>query len=187
MPRSRPHAPRSTHSLHPYRNPGEIRQIVDRLQREVSPIVHTQEILEDLRKERRAVGRFNGWLADHIVGVAGTMGFFYFLCVLMGSWAFWQSGLMSNKGFDPFPFSFLFFILGGIMQSLFVPTMLTASNRATLRDKIKDEADHRAWSHLYDVNDEQLQILRQLADALLKERRAKQDTTEAEAPSSVKQ
>ena len=49
------------------------------------------------------------------------------------------------------------------MQSLFVPTMLTASNRAAVRDRIKDEADHRAWSHLYEVNDEQLRILRDLA------------------------
>ena len=53
------------------------------------------------------------------------------------------------------------------MQSLFVPTMLTASNRATLRDRIKDEADHRAWTHLYEVNDEQLTILHQLAQRLL--------------------
>ncbi len=49
------------------------------------------------------------------------------------------------------------------MQSLFVPTMLTASNRAAERDRIKDEADHRAWAHLYEVNDEQLMILRRLA------------------------
>jgi hypothetical protein len=50
------------------------------------------------------------------------------------------------------------------MQSLFVPTMLTASNRTAERDQIKDEADHRAWSHLYEVNDEQLSLLRQLAE-----------------------
>ena len=50
------------------------------------------------------------------------------------------------------------------MQSLFVPTMLTAANRSTERDQIKDEADHRAWSHLYDVNDEQLNILRTLLE-----------------------
>ncbi len=154
---------------HPYRKPSEIRQTVDRLQRDVSPLVHPQQILEDLRHERAAVGRFNGWLADHIVGLAGTMGFFYFLCLLMGSWSFWQSSVLGNKGFDPFPYAFLFFVLGGIMQSLFVPTMLTASNRSALRDRIKDEADHRAWSHLYDVNDEQLQILRRLADRLLAE------------------
>jgi hypothetical protein len=27
---------------------------------------------------------------------------------------------------------------------------------------VKDEADHRAWSHLYEVNEEQLQLLRDL-------------------------
>ena len=159
----------SANHLHPYRTPSEIQNIVNRLNKGAAPLVHTQQVLQDLRSERATVGRFNGWLADHIVGIAGTMGFFYFLCLLMGSWAFWQSYIAHNKGFDPFPYSFLFFVLGGIMQSLFVPTMLTASNRATLRDQIKDEADHRAWSHLYAVNDEQLQILRQLATHLLEE------------------
>jgi hypothetical protein len=57
------------------------------------------------------------------------------------------------------------------MQSLFVPTMLTASNRAAERDRIKDEADHRAWSHLYKVNEEQLRILRDLGARLMPEAR----------------
>src|SRR5450759_438787 len=119
----------SSFHIHPYRTPSEIRDIVDRLHKEASPLVHPQQVLEDLRHERAAVGRFNGWLADHIVGLAGTMGFFYSLCVLMIGWSFWQSYVL----------------------------------------RIKDEADHRAWSHLYDVNDEQLKILRQLAARLLEE------------------
>jgi uncharacterized membrane protein len=153
--------------IHPYRSSEEIRRTIDRLHTGAEHLIQPQHILEAVRAERPAVGRFNGWLADHIVGIAGTMAFFYFLCLLMAGWAFWQSGIEHNRGFDPFPFSFLFFILGGIMQSLFVPTMLTASNRAALRDKIKDEADHRAWSHLYEVNDEQLALLRRLAAQLL--------------------
>ena len=35
------------------------------------------------------------------------------------------------------------------MQSLFVPTMLPRRTALAERDGIKDEADHRAWSHLY--------------------------------------
>jgi uncharacterized membrane protein len=154
---------------HPYRKPAEIKETVDRLHKGPTQLVQTQQILDDLHHERAAFGRFNGWLADHIVGLAGTMGFFYFLSLLLAGWAFWQGIVLNNQGFDPFPFSFLFFVLGGIMQSLFVPTMLTASNRAALRDRIKDEADHRAWSHLYDVNDEQLKILRELAEHLAAE------------------
>jgi hypothetical protein len=42
--------------------------------------------------------------------------------------------------------------------------MLTASNRTAERDQVKDEADHRAWSHLYKVNEEQLALLRRLAE-----------------------
>lgn len=139
--------------------------MVDRLAG-AGPLVHPAKVISGMRAERSAFQRFNGWLADHIVGLAGTMVFFYLLCVLMGTWAFWQSAIASNSGFDPYPFSFLFFILGGIMQSLFVPTMLTASNRATERDRIKDETDHRAWQHLYEVNDTQLEILNRMANFL---------------------
>jgi uncharacterized membrane protein len=139
---------RSLH-LHPCRTPEEVHQMVDRLHVEVSPIVHPQQIIQKMRSERPPVTRFNGWLADHIVGLAGTMIFFYVLCLLLAGWSFWQSVIAHDSGFDPFPYAFLFFVLGGIMQSLFVPTMLTASNRTAERDGIKDEADHRAWSHLY--------------------------------------
>jgi len=119
--------------VHPYRTPEEIRGIVDRLHKGESPLVHPQVILDGLRSEAAYISRANGWLADHIVGLAGTMGFFYLLCILISTWSFWQGVIEHDKGFDPFPFALLFFILGGIMQSLFVPTMLTASNRTTLR------------------------------------------------------
>ena len=153
--------------LHPYRAADEVAGTVDRLHTEPSPIVHPQRVLESMRKERPQISQINGWLADHIVGIAGTMAFFYFLCLVLGAWTIWQSAIEHGKGFDPFPYAFLFFILGGIMQSLFVPTMLTASNRTAERDQIKDEADHRAWSHLYKVNEEQLALLRQLAERQL--------------------
>jgi len=153
--------------LRPYPAAAEIATTVDRLHKGVGPRVHPQRIIEEWRKEAPVLGRFNGWLADHIVGVAGTMLFFYFLGLLIACWVLWQSGIEGDNGFDPFPYAFLFFVLGGIMQSLFVPTMLVTSNRATMRDQFKDEADHRSWQHLYEVNNEQLEILRRLSERLL--------------------
>ncbi|MCZ2108907.1 MAG: DUF1003 domain-containing protein [Dehalococcoidia bacterium] len=153
--------------LHPYVGRDEVRRAIERVIPAAGPLVHPQRVIDGLRAERPMFQRFNGWLADHIVGLAGTMGFFYFLCLVMGGWALWQSWIAGDTGFDPYPYAFLFFILGGIMQSLFVPTMLTASNRVAERDRIKDETDHRAWAHLYDVNDEQLVLLRRLVDELL--------------------
>lgn len=143
----------------------EINDLVGRLRPLGDPIIHPQRLIEELRREEESIPRFNGWLADHIVALAGTMVFFYLLCAVIGSWAAWQSLIDRNNGFDPFPYAFLFFVLGGIMQSLFVPTMLTAANRTTERDRLKDETDHRAWSHLYAVNEEQLAILKKLLAA----------------------
>lgn len=152
--------------LHPYQPVDEVRRLIDEFHKLDTPLVHPQRIIEGVRSQAPAFQRFNGWLADHIVGLAGTMVFFYLLCLLLAGWTLWQAGIEGDRGFDPFPFSFLFFILGGIMQSLFVPTMLTASNRATERDRIKDEVDHRAWTHLYNVNEEQLRLIRLLVDRL---------------------
>ncbi|WP_322795487.1 DUF1003 domain-containing protein [Tepidiforma sp.] len=146
--------------------PAEVAALIETYRDPAHAIAHPQHILAAMRREETAARRLNGWLADHIVAIAGTMAFFHFLWLLIAGWAAWQTGLLHNRGFDPFPYAFLFFILGGIMQSLFVPTMLTASNRAAERDRIKDETDHRAWSHLYEVNEEQLRLLRAIVDRL---------------------
>ncbi|GIW13686.1 MAG: hypothetical protein KatS3mg062_1125 [Tepidiforma sp.] len=151
--------------MHPHEALASAEQLIERHAGAALP-VHPQRVLAAVRREESAIRRFNGWLADHVVAIAGTMAFFHLLWALIAGWALWQSAILHNRGFDPYPYSFLFFILGGIMQSLFVPTMLTASNRAAERDRIKDEADHRAWSHLYEVNDTQLELLRSLAARL---------------------
>ncbi|GIW16761.1 MAG: hypothetical protein KatS3mg063_2614 [Tepidiforma sp.] len=152
--------------MHPDHALESAARAIERYADPARPLVHPQQIIAAIRREESAASRANGWLADHIVGLAGTMAFFHFLWLLIAGWALWQSGILHNRGFDPYPYSFLFFILGGIMQSLFVPTMLTASNRAAERDRIKDEADHRAWSHLYQVNDDQLRLLQEIRDLL---------------------
>lgn len=131
-----------------------------------NPIVHPQRVLESIERERSMFERFNGWLADHVAAVVGTMLFFHALWLVIAGWALWQSVVEQNDGFDPFPYAFLFFLLGGIMQSLFVPTMLNVSNRDAERDRIKVEADHRALTRLNAVNEEQLRLLLALCEAL---------------------
>ena len=152
-------------SRSPFRRLSSAQAATDALNRHHDPafaVAHPQRIIEAIERERSATGKADSWLADHIVAIAGTMAFFHLLWATIAVWAVWQSGLLHNKGFDHFPYAFLFFMLGGIMQSLFVPTMLTASNRAAERDRIKDEADHRSLTHLYEVNEEQLRLLRAL-------------------------
>lgn len=153
--------------FHPFRRRNSAEAAANAIKRHHDPavvIAHPQRIIAKIEAERSAAGKADSWLADHIVAMAGTMVFFHALWATIAIWATWQSGFSGNDGFDPFPYAFLFFVLGGIMQSLFVPTMLTASNRAAERDRIKDEVDHRALTHLYAVNEEQLQLLRALVE-----------------------
>ncbi len=59
----------------PHHTQSEISAIVEALHKEISPLVHPQLIIQGLRREEASIERTNGWLADHIVGVSGTMGF----------------------------------------------------------------------------------------------------------------
>lgn len=100
----------------PHASVEDVRILVDRLHHGAGPVAHPQRVLHAMRSERTAFQQFNGWLADHIVALAGTMVFFYLLALMIGGWALWQSLILKNDGFDGYPYSFLFFILGGIMS-----------------------------------------------------------------------
>jgi len=73
--------------LNAYLPADDLKRMVDEFHKLETTLVHPQRIIEDMRASRPAFQRFNGWLADHIVGIAGTMVFFYFLCLLMSAWA----------------------------------------------------------------------------------------------------
>lgn len=123
------------------------RAAIQAIQENAHRVVHPTAAREQARQAIGRGERFNLWLADHIVTVAGSMAFFYTLLVLLIAWSIGQT-TAGQRAFDPYPFSFLFFILGGIMQSLFVPTMLVAANRAAAREEVKWEADHKAMQEI---------------------------------------
>ena len=127
--------------------------------------VHPQAVIRALRDAEPAIVRLNGWLADHIVAYAGTMAFFWLLCLVLLAWPVYQNSL-GGRAWDPYPYQFLFFVLGGIMQSLFVPTVMVSQARAAQRDRIADEANHRAQAHLYEVNDDQLARIKAIQEAV---------------------
>ena len=148
--------------LHPFHHPDTIREMIATHHDATKTVVHPGEIIQSQRDAQTGFARFNGFLADHIVGLAGTMVFFYVLSILLFVWPLYETYIAGTGAFDPYPYAFLFFILGGIMQSLFVPTVMVSQNRASERAAIKEEADHQSQTRLYDVNDEQLALLKEL-------------------------
>lgn len=74
----------------------------------------------------------NDKIALRVSGIVGTMWFCYGLALVMFFWALLQQAILPGlriQAIDPYPFSFLFFCLGGIMQSLLMPMIMVEQNR----------------------------------------------------------
>jgi uncharacterized membrane protein len=89
------------------------------------------------------------WVADHV----GTMWFCYGLAVVMIAWAILQEVILPWFGmrpFDPYSFPFLFFVLGGVMQSLLLPLIMVAQNQSTRHSELRAESDHMINQESFD-------------------------------------
>jgi uncharacterized membrane protein len=88
---------------------------------------------------------FNDKIAARVSSIVGTMWFCYGLALLMFSWYALQERIfpaLHIPAFDPYPFAFLFFCLGGIMQSLLMPLIMVSQNRNAVHTELRAESDH---------------------------------------------
>lgn len=115
--------------------------------------IHPQHVLRARRDAQRNLAALNGWLADHITALVGTM----WMCYAFVALAFF--GLPAALGG---PKDFVAWASSQFIQLVLLPVILVAQNRANERDHVKDETDHHAWRHLYTTNDQQLEILKRL-------------------------
>ncbi len=83
----------------------------------------------------------NDRIARFVASRVGTMWFCYGLALLMLAWAVLQT-LLGKAAWDAFPFPFLFFCLGGIMQSLLMPLLMVAQNLDMRHAELLAESDH---------------------------------------------
>lgn len=90
------------------------------------------------------------WVSDHV----GTMWFCYGLAALMFVWGA-INVLLGKHAFDPYPYSFLFFCLGGIMQSLLMPLIMVAQNQSSRHAELRAEADY----HVNQASFEKLEVI----------------------------
>lgn len=123
--------------------------------------VHAQHVLQARRERESRVSAFNGWLADHIVAVVGTMACAYlFLALTLVSL---PAALQSGD-----TIVIVSWIAQTFLQLVLLPIIIVGQNRAEERTHVKDEVDHRAQEHLYKVNDEQLAALKRIEQTLAK-------------------
>ncbi len=119
--------------------------------------VHPSHVIVASRRAEGWLGSLNGLIADHVVAIIGTMWCAY---------AFVALSLFGLPAALAGPKDFVAWASSQFIQLVLLPVIIVAQNRASERDRIKAEADHAAQSHLYDVNDEQLRLLREIAKRL---------------------
>lgn len=98
------------------------------------------------------------WISARV----GTMWFCYGLAVLMMSWALTQ-WLLGERAPDKYPFPFLFFVLGGIMQSLLMPLIMVAQNLQSRHAELRAETEY----HINKANAEKLEQMDRKLSQLL--------------------
>lgn len=119
------------------------------------------------------------WVADHV----GTMWFCYFLSLLMMGWSGFNI-LLGKRAFDPYPFSFLFFCLGGIMQSLLMPLLMVSQNLGSRHSETRAELDYHvnqeSFARLEQIDNKIVTILERLDTQQTRPIRAVRKKTEAQ-------
>ena len=120
-------------------------------------------------ERHQAQHTLNDRIATWVSSCVGTMWFCYGLATIMLLWAIMQT-LLGHRAFDAFPFPFLFFCLGGIMQSLLMPLIMVSQNLSARHDAILAEEQYKTTQNIYHDSEQILshlvaqdQLLMQLA------------------------
>lgn len=98
-------------------------------------VKHPRELRGDSRLDR---------VADWITNQIGNMRFFLLLGGFMLTWM----SVVGPRIGDPYPFTLLLLIVGGVFQGLAMVAIMVSSNRADKKREAKADADHRSLTHI---------------------------------------
>jgi uncharacterized membrane protein len=108
-----------------------LRRTDELLQRRVSRNVNEMEEEQMTRADR---------VADHIAALGGSWRFIGILGVLLVIWVILNSWIMSNGGFDIYPYNLLGLLLG-IIAGVQAPIIMMSQNRQGEKERLRDDMD----------------------------------------------
>ncbi len=85
---------------------------------------------------------FQDRIADGITNFSGNLVFVYFHIVWFGAWILINTGALSIKAFDPFPYGLLTMIVS--LEAIFLSTFVMIS-----QNRMSEDAERRANLHLH--------------------------------------
>jgi CRP/FNR family cyclic AMP-dependent transcriptional regulator len=81
-------------------------------------------------------------LADRVSEFGGSWKFISITVVFLAVWMLFNSWLMHNQGFDPYPYSFMD-VINGMVAALLTPIILISQNRQSEKDRLRADLDYQ--------------------------------------------
>jgi uncharacterized membrane protein len=127
-------------------------------------------------------------IADAVARVGGSWGFVITFVSILLVWMMFNTWLLAGHAFDPYPYILLNLLLSCV-AALQAPVIMMSQNRTSARDRMQADQDfrinlkaeleiaslhekldhllHTRWENLIEIQEEQVELLRGLAEANL--------------------
>ncbi len=116
---------------------------VSTLEKEVIESITKEELLSEnidlTTKEQRTFGQE---FADKVASFGGSWTFIIIFFLLLAIWISFNTFLLMNKGFDPYPYILLNLILSCI-AAIQAPIIMMSQNRKEDKDRMRSEHDYK--------------------------------------------
>jgi uncharacterized membrane protein len=127
-------------------------------------------------------------VADAVARVGGSWGFVITFVSILVAWMLFNTWVLAGHAFDPYPYILLNLLLSCV-AALQAPIIMMSQNRTSARDRMQADQDfrvnlkaeleigslhekldhllHTRWENLIEIQEEQVELLRGLAEASL--------------------
>ncbi len=113
------------------------------LDQEVVESLQQHEVVaENIENQFKRDLTFGERLSDHIAEFGGSWRFIIIFGLILLAWIALNVVLLSDRGFDPYPFILLNLILS-CLASIQAPVIMMSQNRAQARDRLQAENDYK--------------------------------------------
>jgi CRP/FNR family transcriptional regulator, cyclic AMP receptor protein len=100
-----------------------------------------QRVSRNVNEEQQKRSTLGDRAADGIAEFGGSWKFIVISALFMGVWML-MNWIMNPKGFDPYPYVFLLFILN-ILQAFQAPIIMMSQNRQSEKDRLRADLDYQ--------------------------------------------
>lgn len=99
-------------------------------------------LTEDVTKIFKQGESFGDRLSDSIARIGGSWGFIFSFLFVLVAWMFFNTFILVNRAFDPYPYILLNLVLS-CLAAIQAPIIMMSQNRHAAHDRIRDNDEYR--------------------------------------------